>query len=91
MKEFKRIPGDWLKSARGGRRPGPTTVLLVLLAGMLVITSLTAGATSAGNQQKYQEKGTNAMQPSAAALRQDLPRLDVTLPSRVETFTFGLG
>jgi hypothetical protein len=49
------------------------------------------GHALAENHLTSKEKGKNSMQPSAAALGPDLPRLDVTQPSRVETFTFGLG
>jgi hypothetical protein len=91
MRTLPRNPGIWLESAGSGRRPRPAAVLLVLLAGMLMIIYLTPGAISAESPQAIREKGTNPMQASATASLNTLPSLDVTQPSRVETFTFGLG
>jgi hypothetical protein len=59
---------------------------------MLVIISVTAHLASADVLKKnLREKGTNSMHQAATASLRDLPPLDVSQPSRVETFTFGLG
>jgi len=58
---------------------------------LLLFAPLTAGAASTGHQTNSMEKGTKPMQPAATAPLKSLPPLDVSQPSRVETFTFGLG
>jgi hypothetical protein len=73
------------------RRRSPKARILPILFGLFVITFVTAALAAADLQGTPAEKGTNPMQQAATPFVRDVPPLDKSQPSRVETFTFGLG
>jgi hypothetical protein len=90
MKKLTRLITScrWLPLA--GRRGFPRAGIFLMLTGFLLSTASVA-TPGAGDHQSL-EKGNMVMQPAAATPAvKDVPPLDRSQPSRVETFTFGLG
>jgi hypothetical protein len=84
-------PGGRPRLAAAGRRRPPMTRILLILGEFFLITCLTGALASADSQTTQLKKGNDAMQQAATVTVKDVPPLDRSLPSRVETFTFGLG
>ncbi len=91
MRQRPNQPGAGLSLTTAGRRRSPLTKTLVIWWEIVLITSLTAALTSADSHTTQLEKGHNPMQQAVMVSVKDVPPLDRSLPSRVETFTFGLG
>jgi hypothetical protein len=77
--------------AGAGRWVFPKTKVLLILGEMLLISCLTGAPASADSQATPLMKGNDAMQQAATVSVKDVPPLDRSLPTHVETFTFGLG
>lgn len=82
-------PFRWLP--RGGRRSFPKAGICLVWAGLLLMAGSPAAFGGVPSQGLSLEKGDHAMQQTAAAPIKEMPPLDRSQPSRVETFTFGLG
>jgi hypothetical protein len=91
MKKPVEEPGGRLRLATAGRRRSPMTMIFLILGEILLITCLTGALASADSQTTQIEKGNNSMQHAATVAVKDVPPLDRSVPSHVETFTFGLG
>jgi hypothetical protein len=74
------VAGRWLFSK--------TKAPMILL---IFFTCLSVALASADSQATPVKKGNDSMQKAATISIKDVPPLDRSLPSRVETFTFGLG
>ena len=91
MKKPAQKPGGRLRLAAAGRRRLPLTGIFLILGEILLITCLTGALASADSQTSQLKKGHDPMQQTATVAVKDVPPLDRSLPSRVETFTLGLG
>lgn len=78
-------------SFSGGQRRWPRAGKILPLVGLMLITFLTTGVVHPGTDTTIKEKNSLTIQQTASHQLGDVPSLDVSLPSRVETFTFGLG
>ena len=91
MEKPAKKSGGRLRLAMAGRRGSPFTKIALILGEIFLITCLT-GALAQGHSQTTQlTKGNNSMQQAATVAVKDVPPIDRSVPSRVETFTFGLG
>jgi hypothetical protein len=77
--------------AAAGRRRSPFTKIVLILGEILLITCLTGALASADSQTTQIKKGNNPMQQAATVAVKDVPPIDKSVPSHLETFTFGLG
>jgi len=64
---------------------------VIPFVGLLLITLLTAGVMHSGTDTPIQEKSSLTIEQTAVNQLGGVPSLDASRPSRVETFTFGLG
>jgi hypothetical protein len=83
--------GACRRFSQTGRRPSLKTGTLLILVGLWLTASLAAAPAPAAPQNTPLEKGKNLMPQAAAASVKEVAPLDKSQPSRVETFTFGLG
>ena len=83
--------GACRRFSQTGRRPSLKTATLLILVGLWLTASLAAAPAPAAPQNTPLEKGKNPMPQVAAASVKEVPPSDKSQPSRVETFTFGLG
>ena len=74
-----------------GRRRSPIGGFFLIFLALVLIKSVTASLAVADSQGTPPVKGTNSMPQAATVTVRDVPPLDKSQPSRVETFTFGLG
>ncbi len=81
----------FLRWVPAGQSCWPRVGRLLPLVGLLLITFLTAGVVYPGADTTIEEKSSLISQQTAYKQLGDVPSLDASLPSRVETFTFGLG
>lgn len=79
-----------MRVAAAGRRHSHKTKIFLLLGGILVVNFWSATVASSDRTTTPLKKGTIMPQVAAVPVR-DIPPLDAPQPSRVETFTFGLG
>ena len=91
MLSGKTTPEAFPRSVPAGQRRQPRGGNLLPLVSLLLITFLTAGVVYPGADTNVQEKSSLTRQQTASKQLGDVPSLDASLPSRVETFTFGLG
>jgi hypothetical protein len=73
------------------RRRFPLNKIVLVLGEIFLITCLTGALAQAHSQTTQLTKGNNPMQQAATVAVKDVPPLDRSVPSHVETFTFGLG
>jgi hypothetical protein len=76
--------------AAGWRRLSMTKVFFIL-GEIFLITCLTGALAQAHSKTTQPKKGNDPMQQAATVAVKDVPPLDRSVPSRVETFTLGLG
>jgi hypothetical protein len=79
------------QSTRTSRCPSSTKFTALLLGGLVALAALAASLAAAPAPGPVPEKGTDLMQHAAVAAVQGPPPLDRSQPSRLATFTFGLG
>jgi hypothetical protein len=91
MEKPAQKPGAGLHLAAAARRRSHMSTIFLILGEILLITCLTGALASADSQTTQLEKGHIPMQQAATVSVKDVPPFDRSLPSHVETFTFGLG
>jgi hypothetical protein len=89
MEKPAQKPG--VSRAAAGQRRLPMTRVFLILGEIFLITCLAGALASADSQTTQLKKGNDAMQQAATLTVKDVPPLDRSVPSRVETFTLGLG
>jgi hypothetical protein len=91
MEKLAQKPGAVLRLAAAGRRRSSLTRVFLILGEIFLITCLTGALASADSHTTQIEKGHHPMQQAAAVAGKDVPPIDRSVPTHVETFTFGLG
>ncbi len=92
MTKVQQRNGACRRSTPSDRRHSPKTGLVLVFWGLwIMIIFSTATRAVAGDQVAAPQKGITTMQQAATVSVNEVPPLDKSQPSRMETFTFGLG